>query len=228
MPHTQGTWTMDGAPNDGQIFIDPYHLWDSAGHAVLTEDGSGLINLALAATLAGTFRGFKTAMNRTGVYATPSLTQEQFGTAASLPGPTTVANTSGPLAQVGFPPTLAAQLSTLAGPVVGPTPKGIQINSMDIIYSVLTANASLATCGITKTVFVDNTAPAVSNIIAVAANGMPVAFRAQPYVFNVPVPAPSFLTPSDSEPIVQVNLTAGAGGTIKFWGVVLYVSFNYN
>lgn len=228
MPHTQGSWTMDGAPNDGQIFIDPYHLWDSSAHAVLTEDVSGLVNLGLAATLAGTFRGFKTGLNRTGIYATPALTQEQFGTAASQPGPSAVANTSGPLAQVGFPPTLASKLSTLVGPVVGPTPKGIMINSMDVIYSVLTANASLATCGITKTVFADNVAPSVSNIIAVAANGMPVAFRAQPYVFNVPVPNPAFLTDNDGEPIVQVNLTAGAGGTIKFWGVVLRVSFNYN
>ena len=72
-------------------------------------------------------------------------------------------------------------------------------------------------------------APSVANLIALAANGLPTAIGAQPQVTNVVVPAPAMITPNvDTQVILNINLTAGNGGTINFYGAVLKCSFNFN
>jgi hypothetical protein len=119
-------------------------------------------------------------------------------------------------------------MATLAGATAGPWPKGVQINSIDVIYHVITLAASLATVGVTVTKFVDKTAPVVTNIITLAANGLSTAANGNQYVTNVAVPTPVMLTDADSQVIVNVNLTAGATGTIDFFGVVLHCSYNFN
>ena len=217
------------APTDMQIFIDPHHIFASSGVAAVTRDGSGLINLAIGASQACVFQAFFTPNTRTGMYATPALDQEQFGTAASQPGPSIVANTSGPLAlKPGFPPILAADMATLGAIQRGPIPKGIQINSIDAIYLVTGVALTLATVGVTKTVFANNTAPAVTNLLANASNGLPTAVQAQPYVKNVPLTAVAFLTDNDVEPIIELDLTTAAGGSAKLYGLVAHCSFNFN
>ena len=229
MSHTQGKFTQDGAANDLQIFLGASAFVDTAGHAVFTVGGPGLASQNLASTLAGTL--YATRMDlykRTGEYATPAGSQEQFGTAASVPGPTAVANTSGPLAQKGYPPTIGTSMSTLAGPATEPIPKGIQIDSVDVIYAVGAVNAAAATMELTKTKFVNGVAPAVVDLIALGVNGLPVVAAAQPYVTNVKVTTPVMLTDSDSQIILNVNLTAGSGGTITFYGAVLHCSYNLN
>ena len=229
MPTTEGIWQQNTASNDMEIFIDPYHLWVAAGSATLTRDGSGLINLAIGASQTCVIEGVFTPKLRTGMYATPALDQEQFGTAASQPGPSTVADTSGPLAlKPGFPPILAANMATLGNIQRGPIPKGIQINSVDAIYSVAGAALSLATIGVTKTVFANNVAPAVTVLLANAANGLPTATQANPYVKNVPLSTVAFLTDHDAEPIIELDLTTAAGGSAKLYGLVARCSFNYN
>jgi hypothetical protein len=230
MSHTDGFYEMDTPNPDGQIFIGASEFKDINGVATYASAGEGLFTLNLGSAAAASFFANVTALlRRTGVYATPSRVQEQFGTAASVPGPTTVANTSGPEATSGYPPYLAAQLPTLTGPITGPIPKGFQVNSLDVIYDVETVNLSLAQCSLVVTQFTNLAAPSVTNRIALAANGLPVAFAAGvAQLTNVPVPSPVFSTAQDGETIVHVNLTAGAGGTAKFYGVVLRVSFNLN
>jgi hypothetical protein len=186
-------------------------------------------------------------LKRTGVFAEPlwsgftgtlgtgtanaGASLEAFGTAAATPGPSTVANTRG-LSGLppGHPPQPAATLATLTGGVNGPQPKGFQITSIDVIYSVATLAAAAATVGVTDTVFVSGAAPVVTNRIALGANSLPTAIggAAGPYVKNVPVTAPAFPTTANTETIVNVNLTGGASGTVEFYGVVLYVAYNLN
>ena len=116
-----------------------------------------------------------------------------------------------------------------AGVMSGTIPKGIQINSIDVIYQVLALAAATATVGVTKTTFVNLVAPVVANIIAVGTNGLPTAIGAQPQVTNVAVTTPAMIVPtSPTEVIVNVNLTGGATGTVNFYGVNINLSYNYN
>lgn len=229
MPTTEGIWQQNTAPNDMQIFIDPHHIWVASGAATLTRSGAGLVNLAIAASEVCVFEASFTPNLRTGMYATPALDQEQFGTAASQPGPSTVANTSGPLGLTpGFPPILAANMATLGNIQRGPIPKGIQINSLDVIYTVGGVALTTATIGLTSTVFANNAAPVVNVLLANAANGLPTAVQANPYVTNVPISMPAFITNQDAEPIIELDLTTAAGGTATLYGIVARCSFNYN
>jgi hypothetical protein len=165
---------------------------------------------------------------RTGQYASAS-SQSQFGTAAGVAGPTTVANTSGPLAlPAGIPPILAANLPTLGNIQRGPIPKGMQINSIDVIYTVAGLAAAVATVGLTTTAFANTTAPVVANLIALAANGLPTAVQATPYVKNVAVATPAMIITADTEVVANVNFTGGATGTVDFYGIVVHCSYNFN
>jgi len=230
MSHTDTTWTQSQANTDLEIFVGACEFKDSAGLATFAA-AAGLLSLNLAATQAGTFFADVTAfLRRTGMLATPTNAQNQFGTAAAQPGPSSVAGTSGPLALSGggFPPLTGANLPTVKGPVTGATSKGLQLNSIDVIYSNTVANLGVATIGVQKTKFADTTAPVVADILALAANGLPVAFQATPHVKNVAIASPAMLTDTQSEVTVNVNLTAGAGSTVKFYGVNLHLSYNFN
>jgi hypothetical protein len=223
-----------------EIFVGAGEFKDTSGNATTGSAGAGLYSLNLANSKAGTFFCDVTAMlKRTGVYATPALAQEQYGTAASQPGPSTVAGTSGPEGLTGYPPMTASQMPTISGSLAaggqstiqtGPVKKGVYITSVDLIYTVAGLAVTLATVGLTNTVFVNNVAPAVSNTIAVGANGMPTAVQAQPYKFNIPVAAANqvFAVSSGTETILNVNLTTGATGTAVFYGAVLHCTYNFN
>ena len=228
MGYTEGMWTQAIANPDLQIFFGAESFQDSSANAVLTSNGSGDLSLNLASTKAGTFFATLPILARTGVYATTALAQEQFGTAAAQPGPSSVANTSGPLAMPGRPPIAGASMATVAGPVTGPSKKGIQIDSIDVIYKALTVDASTASVGLTQTAFADNVALAVSNIIAKGTNGLVKTARAGVRVINVAVTSPVMLTTGDNEVICEVDLTAGSGGTVQFYGVVVKAHYNFN
>jgi hypothetical protein len=227
--NTEGFVTQ-GQPNpDLELFVGATQFRDVAALATLASAGAGLLTLNLAAGQAGTFfANISAFLRRTGILATPSIAQSQFGTGASLPGPTAVANTSGPLATGSRPPVPSAQLPTLAGPVTGASKKGIQVNSMDVIYQVTTADLTVLTLGLTKTLFVDNVAPSVVNILALGANGLVKTQRANPYRANVAIAVPAMTVDSGAEIILNVNMTTPGGGTAKFYGVNLKCSYNFN
>jgi hypothetical protein len=104
----------------------------------------------------------------------------------------------------------------------------MQINSIDVIYTVAALAAAVATVGLTTTTFANATAPVVTNLIALAANGLPTAVQATPYVKNVAVATPAMLITADTEVIANVNFTGGATGTVDFYGIVVHCSFNFN
>ena len=229
MSNTDQYWSGDTAFPDLELFIGATEFKDLAAVATFASAGAGLLSLNLATTAAGNFfANITTMFKRTGIFASPAIQQQQFGTAAAQPGPSSVAGTSDPEGIRGFPPFATNRLPTLVGPQTGVVPKGVQINSVDLLYSLGAVNASLAQVGLTNTNFVDNVAPNVVNLIALGANGMPVAFRAQPYRFNVVVPTPSFPILPDTETVLNVKITAGSGGTAVFYGAVLKASFNFN
>jgi len=228
MSITEGRFEGNISFPDLQFFLGFDDFIDTSSHAVNATQGAGLVSQTLAASLAATLFSNVEPWLRTGVYAS-SYDQEQFGTAAGVAGPTTVANTSGPLAlPPGIPPILAANLPTLGNAQRGPIPKGMQIDSVDVIYTVTGAALTGATIGLTKTVFANNTAPVVTNLIALGANGLPTAVQAQPYVTNVAVGTPAMITSADAEVVLNVNLTTQAGGSAVFYGVVFHCHYNFN
>ena len=213
---------------DLQFFVDALWFTDIAGLATKASAGPGLMVSHVPATDASTFFANLGALLRTGVYAS-TYDQSQYGTAASVAGPSTVAGTSGPLALLpGIPPLTAAQLATLGAMQSGPIPKGMQINSIDVIYTVNGLAAAVATVGLTTTSFANATAPVVKNLIALGANGLPTAVQATPYVKNIVVATPAMITAADTEVIADVNFTGGATGTVDFYGIVVHASYNFN
>lgn len=229
MSTTDGRWEQNTSFPDLQYAVDPYLIVDTAGHATYGSAGSGLFSANLGASVASTMLVNLMPLIRTGVYATPAYDQEQFGTAAHQPGPSTVAGTGSPLGLLpGFPPLTQSQMATLGNIQTGPIPKGTQIDSIDLIYTVTGAALTLAQVGLTKTAFVNNTAPAVTNLIALGANGLATAVQAQPYVINVPVPSPAMITTSDAFLYLAINFTTQAGGSLNLYGAVVRAHYNFN
>lgn len=238
MPNTLGRWTSKTPFPDLQIFLGALKFKDLAGLATTpaTVATPGLLFQTVPATDASIFVAEPELYLRSGVYGNNNQDQEQFGTAASAYGPTTVANTSDALALPnagsptfrGFPPFPGANMATLAGAFVGPVAKGIQIDSVDVIYQVLSLAASVATIGLTATNFSNLVAPVVTNLITLGANGLTTAINAQPTVVNVPVTTPAMIVSADTEVMLNINFTGGATGTVKFYGAVIKAHFNFN
>lgn len=238
MPHTDGRWTNGTSTPGLQQFIgaDEFALLGGTAPLPASIATPGLLFRTVAAGSAAIFaKSLSELLLRAPIYATPAYDQEQFGTAASQPGPSAVPNTSGPLAIPGsgtpnfqgFPPTPQSLLATLAGPALGAEAKGIQIDSVDVIYQVLTdATAVAATIGLTSTVFGNLVAPVVTNLITLGNNGLPVIIGAQPQVTNVPVATPAMIVGADTDVLLNINLTGGTAGTIKFYGAVIKAHFN--
>lgn len=232
MGHTDGRWTQGTSTPGFELFLSSLKFKDLAGLATTPTSIAtpGLIFQTVPAGDASKFVVDLGAFLREAVYATAAYDQEEFGTAAAVPGPSTVAGTSGPLAIPSpFPPIPGAAMATVAGPTSGPAAKGLQIDSIDVIYQVLAdATAVAATLGLTKTSFANLVAPVVVNLIALAANGLPVVIGAQPQVTNVAVPTPAMIVATDTEVLLNINLTGGTAGTIKFYGAVVKGHFNFN
>ena len=227
--NTGGSFEQDTAFNDGQIFLGPNgDFAPTAGTAPLTTSAAGLLYGLVAASQTCNLFSIISQMLRTGVYPQAPFSSQQFGTAASVPGPSTVSGTGGPRGIAGRPPIPAAKLPTVIGQTAQPIPKGLQINWVDIIYQVLGVALTSATFGLTNTQFINGVAPAVSNLIALAANGLTTAVAAQPTRTRILVPTPAFTILDGSELIANLNFVTPAGSTVKFYGAVLGVSFNEN
>lgn len=240
MPHTDGRWTQGTLVPGLQQFIGADEFMLAAGNAPLASSfTAGLLFRTVAAgSTAILAKSLSELLLRAPVYANAAYDQEQFGTAASVPGPSAVSGTNGPLAipgsgtpnYQGFPPTPSALMATLVGANGGGAgSKGIQIDSIDVIYQVLAdATAVAATIGLTKTVFGNLVAPVVTNLITLGANGLPVIIGAQPQVTSVAVTTPSLIVAADTQVILNINLTGGTAGTIKFYGAVVKSHYNLN
>jgi hypothetical protein len=228
MSQTDGRYEQALPSTDLQIFRGPSDFVGILGHAVRAVVGSAYA-FTIASTVAETFYADQMGFHRTGMYPTAEG-QEQFGTSLSLPGPqVSLPYSSDALAlKPGIPPIVAANMATLGGIRRGPILKGAQVTSIDVIYSVGTVNATLATVGIARNVFVDGAAPAASTPLATAQNGLSLAASANPHVINIPLTSSDFDVASDAVYTTNVNFTAGSGGTVTFYGVMYHCKYNFN
>jgi hypothetical protein len=230
---TAGTFQQDSPQTDGQLFIAaPDFIPLVAAGAVIASTGAGLVTLNTPASTTVNLFSNLGQLLRTGILA--SFGQSAFGTAASVPGPSAVPNTSSPSGLVGRPPFLAAQEPPIIGPIAGAILKGITINSVDVIYQVGTLALTSATVGLTATVFglpgAGATAPVVTSLIALAVNGLPVAVAANPVTTRVAVitAQQAMIVTPETEVLLNVNFVTPATSTVKLYGAVLNIQFNWN
>jgi hypothetical protein len=227
---TAGQLLQDTPNTDGQIFIGPDELISPAlTNSALSQSGEGL--LVLTAPAAATTDLYKTIdkILRTG--QAPNY-QEQFGTAALVPGPSAVANTSDPLGLVGMPPIKQASLATLKGPITGFVPKGIEITSVDLIYQVATLAVTSVSFGLTATKYglpgAGATAPVVTNVVTFGTNSLPVAISANPVTTRIAIANPIFIVSPETKLQLHVRVVAPATAVLTLAGVILNVAYNYN
>ena len=230
---TSGIFECDLPYTDGQIFLGASELLPLvAASAPFGSSGAGLYTLNIpASTTANLFANLNQTL-RTGRLGSTLYDQQQFGTAASVPGPSSVTNTSGPSGLQGHPPIAAASLPTLIGPVRGAIPKGMQVNSVDVIYQVTTLALTSATIGLTSTKFgaagAGATAPVVTSLITLGANGLPTATAANPVTTRVTVATPAFTITAETEMILNLNFVTPATSLVAVYGATLNISYNYN
>lgn len=227
--HTRGKWTQDIGSIDYQLFINATKFQDTSGLSTIVSSGVGDLHRAIAASHACTFFTDLGTFIRTGELATPNNSQRQFGTAASQPGPSSAAGTSDPLAMVGFPPYTAAMNPTIA-PASGPVAKGVKIRWVDFIYLINTVALTAITAGLTKTVYQNDVAAVVSNIIILGVNGLSAFSQGQPFRVRVTPPTANqiYQVSDGSELLLNLNMTTPAGGTANFYGAVIGCELNYN
>jgi hypothetical protein len=188
-----------------EFFVGAASFRDVAGLAAVASAGAGLFAQTLAAAQAGTF----------------------YADLADYLRKTDL----GPISGTGIPPQTTSQLATVSGNTIttsGQSYKSLQINSISVIYTNTVANLAVATVGLTKTKFVDTTAPLVTNLLALGSNGLPVAFQTTPHVKNVLLTIPAVVGDTDTSLVLNVNLTAGAGSVVTFYGVSLHCQDNTN
>lgn len=236
MPKTLGRWESQTPFTDGQLFMGANSDWTPlvAASAVPASAGAGLWTLNIPASTTANLFTTLTSIIRTGQLATAAVNQEQYGTAALVPGPSSVSNTSDPLnLPPGFPPWLSAINPVLTGGQKGPIPKGVQVNWVDAIYEVDTGAITSVTFGLTTTKFAavgTAAAPVVANVIALAANGLPTAANTagQATRTRITVATPAFVVVDGTEIVANINFVTPAANTVKFYGCVFGVSYNFN
>lgn len=224
--NTQGRFEMDTPMTDGVfgITIDSINQFGAGATTTKTRTAKGnyaLITTAAAASAvyASSFEGL---LFRIGML--PFL-QQQFGTAAGVAGPTSVANTSSPDAQVGAPPQTGTSLLT---PATGFIPKGIKITDITLKYSITGQALTAHTIGLSKTVFANNAALVITDILANANNGLATATQANPYVTKVPLVTPVFQVSDLADLWLEIDITQQAASVYSLFGASVHVAFNYN
>lgn len=226
MPNTDGYYSADTPINDMEICLGASELTEVSGFPANSKPnivGGWFCNQTSPAHGFNIAANVQAALKRTGFRPTAALAQQQFGSAAL--------SNSNPDGTVGFPPFQGQNLVTLKGGIVGPIPKGIMVNSADVIYnSALSGNAFVSlNFGLFNTVFVDGVAPAVTALIPLAQYGLQLAWSANgTWRINIPNPNPSFLVTSGSSLIANISGNSPASAQGLIYGVVLKCSYNFN
>lgn len=236
---TQGRLEAQTGFTDGQIFVGASQFWPLVvAGAPVASAGAGLFTRNIpASTTANLFANLEKIL-RTGQLAVNTVVQQQFGTAALVPGPSSVANTSDAM---DFPPSFPGNwspntvLPTLSGGYKGPIPKGVKPIWVDVIYEVDTGAITSVTFGLTNTVMPAagaSGAPVVTNVITLGANSLPVAAntagQATRTRISVATANQLYFSSDGSEVIANVNFVTPASNTVKFYGIILGCHFNYN
>lgn len=227
MGSTQSRCDCDLPYGDGNIIFEASDMLVTGGAATATRVSKGELSWRFGATQTGVIMiPLGSVLFRSGLQ---DGLQEQFGTGAGtgaqgLPAPPATFTT--PASVSGRPPfTGATQLTP-------PTsrPKGILIKSVTLRYAISGAALTQNNFGIAKTVWANNAAPVVTDLLTNAQNGLLLATQAQPYVTTIALPAGSqvFQTTVEQTIMMEWDPTTQGGGQLDVFSVRVAVSYNFN
>ena len=227
MPRTASFFQQDSPFTDLKLNLGPEDFTNTgAGTVALTVNAKGDIsqNAAASQTLVFT-ASLSKVLERLGF---PLFLQEQFGTAAGVAGPTSVANTSDPAANTGYPPFTGASYLT---PRTSNIAKGLQINDIVVVYEITGAALTTHTFGLSKTVYPTPGTPAAltaTDIVAAGANGLATAINANPQSTKITVASAAFNATDLSNMNIAYDVTTAVAGAYRLYGMFLHCSFNFN
>lgn len=214
MPHTRSQFKQDQGFGDGILIVGPEDIMVS-GTGVRTRNAVGDWSINQAASLTNLYAiNIGQLMQRTGL---SDKFLEQYG---------------------GSNPSVDALPQGIYGtdytgnPVAPRTAffkKGVKLVGIKVVGLVSAVNLVAATCRLDEVLYVDNAAVAVTNKLASAANGLPTAFRANPYVSQIA----NFVTPGYEvtdlqELLFEMSIQTNAGGTYRLYRLELQFEFNCN
>lgn len=218
MSNTSQRFENDTPYTDGHIFIPGEEFKQVSGAAqTFTRNAKGDLSINQGASIAAVYTRSISHLFRLGL---GQLLQEQFG------------GSVGPDAVPGFPGSPVATFANataaqLVPPSTNKIPKGINILDITPQYRIDTNPLSVHTIGISKTVYANNAALTIIDILAQAANGLATAVQASPYSTKIAVNS-GFVIDDLSQLVIEWTVTTPVGGAFRLYGIDVHVSFNYN
>jgi len=233
MPHTKSRYMQDLGFNDSRLFVGPGDFALISGTAPLTKNAFGdySFNLGNSATCVFACNLAQAILRRLGF---AEDLQEQFGGAGI----------AGRAEYQGRPDILT---SMAAGQPITPRtvliPKGFRLLGLDFVYLVAGLALTTQQFGIALTKFANNTANAITSIVAIAANGLQTTTQANPYVTNYTltvanqqaisnpqsgVVLPGYLLLADNNLWIEWDMSTGASGTARLYGIDVSFEYNFN
>lgn len=113
-------------------------------------------------------------------------------------------------------------------PVTAPRPKGIQVNSISLIYQVNSVNATSQAIALYSTIYKNAAAPVSTALITSGTNGLVSTAAANPVITTIAVPTPAYLTSPFQEITVVYTPVTPSGSTINIYGIHVSVTYNFN
>lgn len=215
MPHTSSLYQQDQPNTDGVDFFPANEMSTSfvaATDAVLTRNSAGSWSWNQVASKTNIY-----AINLNGLGQRLGFaqdTQEQFG------------GSVGPIAVAGRPPFTGA--TQLVPPTTNKVPKGVRITDFVVNYVVVTNPLTAMTCRYDRVVYAEAAAPAVTNILASAVNGLLLTVNNGHSVKVTGLPAQTFESTDLSALWFEFSVQTPVGGTAQIHGVTVHYAFNYN
>jgi hypothetical protein len=242
MPHTHSRYMQNLEFFDARIFAGPGDLVNTTtgGTSALTRTAAGNYNYAISASTTTFFALNLTNMilRRTGMFED---LQEQFGPSNQLvPAASAIAGEAE--IQLYRPD----QVPSMAkGQQITPRPafkvKGFRLLGFDTIYTVTGAAFGTLSSRVDMEVFTNNVAPAITNIVPLAANNLVNVVQANPYVTNYtltlgqeqaisnPVGGyPGYLILPDQELWLELDVVTGGAASGIFYGFDCLIGYNFN
>lgn len=215
MPHTSGVYQQDTPFTDGMDNFPAITMATSfvaATDAVLTRNAAGSWSWNQIASKTNIY-----AINLNGLGQRLGFAQdvqEQFG------------GSVGPIAAAGRPPFTGA--TQLVPPTTNKLPKGVRITDFVVNYLVGTNPLTAMTCRYDRVVYAENVAPAVTNILASAVNGLLLTVNNFHSVKVTGLAAQTFEITDLSSLWFEFSVQTPAGGTAQIHSVTVHYSFNPN
>ncbi len=102
--------------------------------------------------------------------------------------------------------------------------KGFSLTSIDVVYSIGTANLTAHTATLDKVSYANNSAVTITS--APLTGSLATATQAQPYVSNLAVTTPAFNNTADSKLVFEVTVNAATTSAYDMYGINLKFSRN--